>query len=392
MEYKVLDLFCGAGGLSLGFEMAKFETTGFEVARFQIIGGIEFNKDAMDTHESNFPNGYNICRDISSISDEEIIEKFEKVDVIIGGPPCQGFSAGNMHQTQEEREEKNKLFYQFIRFIKLLKPQCFVMENVPQILTRNNGYAKEEILKIMKEELGYTVNIKVLDASNFGVPQRRRRAFFVGFKDGTDFDFKSLETSSLVTVKEAIGDLEEFDKEFHKNTLENLEKKDFPLDDSYKKAFKENIKKSEEFTISKTLTLKKSEKEITSHNIRYPKIEVQERMIGVPEGGNWRDVKDEKWVNHRLNRHSSAYRRLESDKPSVTIDTGHMNYFHYKFNRVPTVRESARLQSFPDSFKFTGTATSQFRQVGNAVPPLLAKAIANKIIKILEEKRIKDEK
>ena len=119
-----------------------------------------------------------------------------------------------------------------------------------------------------------------------------------------------------------------------------------------------------------------SNNKLYNHNIRYPKDIVQTRMSHVPEGGNWKDVPEELWDTIRNNRHSSAYRRLNSEDVSVTIDTGHMNYFHPKYNRVPTVRESARIQSFPDDFIFTGGQGAQFRQVGNAVPPLLSYSIA----------------
>lgn len=121
-----------------------------------------------------------------------------------------------------------------------------------------------------------------------------------------------------------------------------------------------------------------------NHNIRYPKNIVQKRMNYVPEGGNWKDVPEELWDTIRNNRHSSAYKRLNSKDVSVTIDTGHMNYFHPKYNRVPTVRESARIQSFPDDFVFTGGQGSQFRQVGNAVPPLLSFAIAKTLKSYLD--------
>ena len=129
---------------------------------------------------------------------------------------------------------------------------------------------------------------------------------------------------------------------------------------------------------------------ITNHEPKYPNEEVQERIRYVPQGGNWRDVPEHLWKVKRNNRHSSAYKRLDENKPSITIDTGHMNYFHPLYNRVPTVRESARLQSFPDDFTFIGTPTSQLRQVGNAVPPLMAKAVAELVKEVLNNAEQKD--
>lgn len=363
--YKVLDLFCGAGGLSLGFKMANFD----------IVGGIDFDQEALDTHKLNFKDGFHFCGDISELDDEFVLENFDgKVDVIIGGPPCQGFSVANMQQKDIECDDRNKLFYEFIRFVRLLKPKAFVMENVPQILTKDKGHVKEVMMDVM-DDLGYNVNVKVLVASDYGVPQRRRRAFFVGLckELNQTFDFGFIEKKPLVTVGDAISDLYGFDNDFKSLTVEDvLDLESKPISEYQK------------------LMRKDSDGKVLNHNIRYPKDIVQKRMEYVPEGGNWKDVPDELWDTVRNNRHSSAYRRLNTEDVSVTIDTGHMNYFHPKYNRVPTVRESARIQSFPDDFIFTGGQGAQFRQVGNAVPPLLSKAIANTLQKYLNDE-IKDD-
>lgn len=348
--HKVLDLFCGAGGLSLGFQLAGYK----------IIGGIDFQKDAIATHERNFKNSVSICGDISQISDEEIIKKFAgKVDVIIGGPPCQGFSAANQHQKLED-DPRNKLFFEFIRFVRILNPKAVVIENVRQILTKDEGFAKLEILRIL-DELGYNVDVKVLDSSEYGVPQSRKRAVFVGVKKniGNISYEKIKKCTHIVNVEEAIGELYELEKS-ESNCLQSKPKTKFQQ------------------------YLRSKDNCILNHEKKYPNSEVQKRMSYVHEGGNWRDVPEEMWASKRDNRHSSAYKRLDSKKVSITIDTGHMNYFHPKFNRVPTVRESARIQSFPDYFIFEGTPTSQLRQVGNAVPPLMAKAIAELIKEVID--------
>ena len=351
--YKVLDLFCGAGGLSLGFQLAGYK----------IIGGIDFQKDAMKTHERNFKNSISICGDISKIDNSEILEKFDgKVEVIIGGPPCQGFSAANQQRKLED-DPRNKLFFEFIRFVKILKPKAIVIENVRQILTKNNGFAKREILRIL-DELGYNVDVRVLDASEYGVPQSRKRAIFVGVKkDIGIITYHNIKKSSeVVTVEEAIGELYEIDG----NRDNHFDNKPVTKYQKYLRS-KDNV--------------------IHNHEIKYPNENVQKRMTYVHEGGNWRDVPKHLWTNNRTNRHSSAYKRLDSKKVSITIDTGHMNYFHPKHNRVPTVRESARIQSFPDYFVFEGTTTSQLRQVGNAVPPLMARAIAELIKETLNNEK-----
>lgn len=351
LKYDVLDLFCGAGGLSLGFKMAGFD----------IVGGIDFDQEALDTHKLNFKEGYHYCGDISELDDEFVLDNFDgKVDVIIGGPPCQGFSVANMQQKDIECDDRNKLFYEFIRFVRLLKPKAFVMENVPQILTKDKGHVKKVMMEVM-DELGYNVNVKVLLASDYGVPQRRRRAFFVGLDKSfkKTFDFNNIEKKPKVTVANAISDLYGFDDETKSSTVDD----EFDLDAEANCDYQKLMRKG-------------SNGILHNHNIRYPKEIVQTRMEHVPEGGNWKDVPEELWDTVRSNRHSSAYRRLDTRDVSVTIDTGHMNYFHPKYNRVPTVRESARIQSFPDDFIFTGGQGAQFRQVGNAVPPLLSCAIA----------------
>lgn len=357
MKYSVLDLFCGAGGLSLGFKNAGFK----------IIGGVEFDETAMETHKANFGSDeetiFEYCGDINKISDFEIEELKEKVDVIIGGPPCQGFSNGNRQQNLED-DPRNKLFFQYIRFVKIINPKAFLIENVPQILTRNNGYAKDQILRITKE-LGYKVKVRVLCSEDYGVPQKRRRTVFVGIREDiqAEFNFEDIEPIfEATTVYDAIADLTILETRSNFNTLSKFERS--PLQEYYYNPLSDIIWNHEPST----------------HNDK-----VVERIRCVPQGGNWQNVPEELWDTHRTNRHSSAYKRLDYMEPSITIDTGHMNYFHPIFDRVPTVRESARIQTFDDSFIFKGTITQQLRQVGNAVPPIMAQAIANTIIKVLND-------
>lgn len=338
----VLDLFCGAGGLSYGFKLAGFS----------IIGGVEWDRAAMETHSTNFKSKFEFCGDIKDISDDMIVKNLKGVDVIIGGPPCQGFSSANRHE-KEKDDPRNKLFFEYLRFIRILHPKVFVIENVKEILTKDNGFAKNRIIEITSE-LGYSVSVEVLNAADFGVPQFRRRAIFVGIASdlGCVFDFESLhKTDRYVTVYDAIGDICYPDRNITNSFLNYVKDSDT----------------------------------LYNHNPKLPCEKVVARMKYVPQGGNWKDVPDELWDRQRDNRHSSAYKRLSFDEPSITIDTGHMNYFHPIYHRVPTVRESARLQSFPDSFVFCGNQSEQYRQVGNAVPPLMARAIANEIYRILKE-------
>ena len=341
-ELNVIDLFCGCGGLSLGFKQAGFN----------IVMGIDFNESAIETFNNNFDN-VGICANLLDYNKSEIIKNnlsSKEVDVIIGGPPCQGFSAAN-RWGDSNTDERNKLFFEYVKFVDYYSPKVVVIENVRQIITANGGYAKDKIYEIF-ESRGYKVHHCILKAEEYGVPQNRRRNFFVAIK-GIDFDFETLKKKQLVSVFEAIGDLYGYED----NTNGEIVGKE-PNNDYLKYV--------------------RDSKTIKNHYIHYPSKSTQEKMKYVPQGGNWEDIPPKMFKTIRDNRHSSAYRRLREDSPSVTIDTGnaHSNYYHPIYNRIPTIREAARLQSFPDSFVFYGSMTDQYRQVGNAVPPLLAKALA----------------
>ena len=350
-SYRLLDLFCGCGGISEGYALAGYI----------IAGGIDFNVDATKTFQHNFKEATVFCTDISQFSNDRIKEEYHDIDVIVGGPPCQGFSSANRWQ-KEADDPRNKLFFQFLRFVEVLKPKAVMIENVRGLLTRDNGYAKERIESLL-DEMEYNVSMAVRCASDYGVPQDRRRAIIVGIKrnnpqDQRRFDFSSIPLADKTTVFDAIGELYEFENK-RPDTMYLKKAPDTPLRDYYRR----------------------EDGLVTDHVSVYPAEKVQERIKHVPQGGNWQDVPDELWSNLRSNRHSSAYRRLKEDEPSCTIDTGnaHSNYFHPIYNRIPSIRESARLQSFPDSFEFIGTRGSKYKQVGNAVPPLLAKAIAEQL-------------
>ncbi len=350
MYYRVLDLFSGCGGLSYGFRKAGYN----------IIGGIDYNQDCVNTFAINFKTKLNFCGDISKITDDEVALKYQNVDVVIGGPPCQGFSSANMWQKDID-DERNKLFLDFVRFIKVIKPKAFLMENVAQVLSKGNGEVKKKLELFLQDQ--YYIDNKILFANDYGVPQKRKRNFFIGinknYESGFNFDY--IKSKDKVSVGEAISDL--YDVENKKNS---------------KFSSKPLSKYQKEMRL-------KSKDLIHNHEPQKHNEKVVKRIKLVPEGGNWKDVPEELWDTIRNNRHSSAYKRLNSNDASVTIDCGHMNYFHPKFNRVPTVRESARLQSFPDDFIFTGSKGSQLKQVGNAVPPLLSYAIAKVLKSKLDE-------
>lgn len=345
-QYNVLDLFCGCGGISEGFQMAGFN----------IVGGVDFNKDATETFAKNFKKAKVICGDITKITNDDIREDYHQVDIIIGGPPCQGFSSANRWQ-KEKDDPRNKLFFEYLRFVEILRPKVVMIENVRGLLTRDNGYAKDRINTLL-EEMNYSVRMSILDASEYGVPQCRKRAVIIGINNDyckMPFDFNEIVKLPKVTVDDALSDIYGFENN--------------PGQASYVQA-----KALSDYQV----LMKDGTTMLFDHEVKYPADIVQKRISYVPQGGNWQNVPPELWPSQRQNRHSSAYKRLQQDSQSCTIDTGnaHSNYFHPLYNRIPSVRESARLQSFPDSFVFSGPRGSKYKQVGNAVPPLLAKAIA----------------
>ncbi len=355
MERKVIDLFSGCGGISLGFKLAGFE----------IVGALDNNADSLGTFKLNFPSARIYCGDIENLSNGSVRRFFgvNTVDVIVGGPPCQGFSNANRYKKPEE-DPRNRLFAHFLRLVRVLKPRAVMIENVRGMLTKDDGYVRGKIHEELGR-LGYSVDSRLLNASDYGVPQKRIRAFFVGVK-GKRFSFDDLAPAvEKCTVRDAIGDLYNLEgSDFGKLILQKRPQTDFQR------------------------FLRREDNMVFDHEVRYPAKIVQKRISFVPQGGNWRDVPKSLWPSNRDNRHSSAYKRLKEDDVSVTIDTGnaHSNYFHPVHNRLPSVREAARLQSFPDSFVFAGTRSSKYRQVGNAVPPLLAKTVALKIKDLLDER------
>lgn len=339
MNLNCIDLFCGCGGLSLGFEKAGFN----------ILLGIDAWEDAITTFNYNHKNSKGICSDLSTLNPKDIESQLngKSVDVIIGGPPCQGFSVAGKRIVDDER---NKLYKNFVRFVEYFKPKAFMMENVPNILSIGGGIVRDAIVKDFSD-LGYKVVYKILTASDYGVPQNRRRTFFVGFRNGTDFYFPQPTIESKVTSKEAISDLPD-------ETVLDGEKYPVAPQSNYQKLMRKNANG------------------LYNHRVTVHTEQTKRIIAMVPDGGNYKDLPVELQQTRKVH---IAWTRLDSSKPSFTIDCGHNHHFHYKYNRVPTVRESARIQSFPDDFIFLGKLGSQLRQVGNAVPPLMAEEIAKEI-------------
>lgn len=346
-QYTFIDLFSGCGGMSLGFEQVGFKN----------LLAIDCWKDALITYANNRSDAKTLCEDLATLDPYRIKKKYNiaDVDVIIGGPPCQGFSIAGKRIIEDER---NKLYKAFVGFVDCFRPKAFVMENVPNILSMGHGMVKESIIKDF-ESLGYKVSVQVIIASDYGVPQNRRRAIFVGVSDGRSFDFSELHRIEKVTSYDALSDLTE--DSLADGSPYPLE----PICDFQRYARMDSIG-------------------VFNHMITIHNEKTKEIIAMVPDGGNYKDLPIEFQQTRKVN---IAWTRLCSTKPSFTIDTGHRHHFHYKWNRIPTVRESARIQSFPDDFIFYGSKTSQYKQVGNAVPPLMAKAIAQELSNMLWQRK-----
>lgn len=346
-KLNVLDLFCGAGGLSYGFGCAGFN----------ILLGIDNDKKALETFELNHKGSKTICGDITQITYEEHIKPLlngKQIDVIIGGPPCQGMSLSGPRRFDDPR---NKLYLSYIRLVKEIQPKAFVIENVPGLVGLFGGQIKDSIIEKFTD-MGYRIDHKILCSTDYGVPQSRKRVVFVGTKVGR-FEYPAI-TTNVVTCNMALSDLPPLENELG----EEVSEYSTPPQNHY-----QQIMRKRSDVVLNHVAAKHSDK-------------VKKIIALVPDGGNYKDLPEE----YRASRNFHvAWTRFASDKPAPTIDTGHRHHFHYKYNRVPTVRECARLQSFPDDFRFLGNKTQQFRQVGNAVPPLMAQAIAEQVMKMLEE-------
>ncbi len=354
-KLKVIDLFSGCGGFSYGFQSAGFH----------VMLGVDNDKAALTTFKENHKGSKVFLADLHrDQAIDEIVNMIggEKVDVIIAGPPCQGFS---LTGTRKKNDERNKLFNAVFKLARRVNPQAIIIENVPGLAALYDGFAKNAILDEFAN-MGFTYNSQVLFAPDYEVPQIRKRLFFVGLKPGLGkFEFPEpvLKDNIYNSCSDAISDLPARISEVG---LEEDQYSRNPIT-----TYQIKMRNGSDILYNHVATRH------TPHVINV--------ISQVPEGGNHKDLPAGVGDSRKFNE---AWTRYHSQKPSKTIDTGHRNHFHYQYCRIPTVRENARLQSFPDSFKVFGTRTQQYKQIGNAVPPLLGFHIANKLkdYLVLQEK------
>lgn len=349
MEFRILDLFSGAGGLSKGMDM---------VSGFSTVVASDFNKPALDTFKKNFPKTDIIYGDILNEDIKNTIQEISiknKVNMIIGGPPCQGFS--NKGKKLGLKDPRNFLFLEYLEMVKRIQPEVFVIENVKAMLNASGGYFIDEIKKRITD-LGYNMTYGVLTASDFGVPQKRQRAIIIAMKDYYPV-LPSPTISHEVTVRDAISDLAYLD--------------------SGEGKFEQTYKINPESDYQRLM--RKNSKELYNHQATsHSELALYKLSLIPPEKGKEYLPKELQGKQ----QFKTTWGRLKWDSQSPTIDTrfdtpSNGTNSHPYLNRAITPREAARLQSFPDDFVFLGKKTYVTKQIGNAVPPLMAKAIARSI-------------
>lgn len=360
-NFRILDLFCGAGGMSYGMHKNP---------HFKTVVALDIDEKLSNTFKKNMPDTEVVVGDIKDSNiKSQIIKLARKLDVnmIIGGPPCQGFSLKGKKLGLED--PRNFLFVEYLKLVEELQPEVFVIENVKALLSTSNGWFKNEIINVI-EKLGYKVEYGVLKATNFGVPQTRERAIFICCRS-KEIKLPLPTCDSVTTVRDAISD------------LSYLESNEGEFEQNYKTAPK---------TKYQTLMRKNSKKLYNHKASNHAKIAVDKLKMIPPEKG--KECLPEDLIGRQ--KYHTTWGRLKWDEPSPTIDTrfdaasnGKNN--HPYLNRSITPREAARLQSFDDAFIFYGTKVSIRTQIGNAVPPLMAKAIADQIYEVLGKKENKGE-
>lgn len=384
MALTAISLFSGAGGFCEGARLAGWK----------VVCAVEADEHACKTHAANFPEVALFKGDITRFLAEERENfptlkelKARHIDVVYGGPPCQGFSQIGPRKVSDPR---NELYQEFVRVVRLLKPKAFVLENVPNMIAMKSGLFKTRIVKAFQDAGYKRIAVLPATASDFGVPQHRRRVFVIGIRDGLPFEgeFAAAAETLLgkqkkqheVTVREALSDLPS-----------EVSEDDGPLPYPRKPGgryseFQQQMRLDHDTALMSS-KLKRSHLELDQlHNHHTKGIEARRKKIirAIKPGAKGDSLPPAIWNGTR----SHKWRRLDPAKPSYTIlaqmHRDLSEWIHPTHDRWITVREAARLQSFHDGFIFLGSEWQQLKQVGNAVPPLLAYAIARATTRLIE--------
>ena len=385
MRYMI-DLFAGAGGLSCGLEQAGFKP----------VLANELVEQYAHTYQINHPETKVVVGDVRQVDEKklhELVKEYKEIDLIAGGPPCQGFSVNAPIRSLDD--PRNHLFKEYLRIVNEIRPKAVIIENVPGIISLGKGTIVEQIYEILNG-MGYKVDHKILFAGHYGVPQMRFRTVFIAIRDRREAivfpepeyyatavanfggsktlcynltPMDELVLKSRTTVWDAIGDLPEIVGGAGDGVYEYPQSPET----EYQRYVRKNSKK------------------ITSHFCAKLSAINIERLNYIPQGGSWRDIPfellPEGLKRARRSDHTKRYGRLNPNDLCSTImtkcDPHWGSFFHPTQARVLSVREAARIQSFPDEYVFTGNLTQQYEQVGNAVPPLLGKAVGEAILEMI---------
>lgn len=349
-SYVGIDLFSGAGGMSLGAHMAGVN----------VCYAVESQKEAAETYSRNFPT----CRVINKKIEDVPVSVMGKIPhdqlILFGGPPCQGFSTSNQ-RTRNRANSSNWLFKEFFRFVSGLMPRWVILENVKGLAETEHGFFLDGILTNFKK-LGYLPHWQILNAVDYGVPQNRSRIFIVASRDNESFFFPTPNVMQYVTVQQAICDLPELENGCKAERLSYRT----VAQNSYQASLRHGCDASYDNSVTKNSSI------------------VIERYRHIPQGHNWESIPKNLHIGYRdMTRcHTGIYYRLIANQPSLVVGNFRKNMLIHPFqDRGLSVREASRLQSFPDHFHFSGTIGFQQQQVGNAVPPMLARSVFKEISK-----------
>lgn len=359
MGLRLIDFFAGAGGLSHGFQSAGFD----------VVGGTDIEEKFRKTYEENHDAQY-LVGDITEISSDDVLEAFElqreEVDIVTGGPPCQGFSLAKANR--DPGDSRNQLVSEFIRKIYEIQPRWFLMENVKGLASMESGKVLDYTMEMFREELGYRTEFKVLDSSSFGVPQERERVIIIGNREGKEIPFPDKEFGSNDGQKS----LKNLDSERELEPVRTV--RDALSDLPSLKPGEEKTEYASEPRCNYQRQMRENSRGLRNHNAPNHGERVVNRIKKAEAGEK---IPYDSWTQKR---------RLSWDEPAGTLLAGPRPTYHFGHPEDPrglSIRERARIQSFPDDFVFHGPVAKQRQQTGNAVPPLLSRAIADELKKVM---------
>jgi len=371
-------------------------TCGLQMAGFESILGSDIHPVYAQTFAQNHPQARVITDDICELSEHDILEltglKPGELDLIAGGPPCQGFSINAPIRSLDD--QRNHLFKEYLRIAEVLRPKAILIENVPGLVSLGKGTVVKAIYKHL-EGMGYTVGHRILFAGHYGVPQMRFRTIFIALRDGGKVEFPE-PTHNAQAVANFAGAKELclrttplFSQHLQKQTSVQDAISDLPSLEPGQSVHDAEYPVEPQSGLQKML--RAGSEKIYNHTCAKLGKENLARLKYIPQGGSWRDIPHEMLPlglqRARRSDHTKRYGRLHPDALCSTIltkcDPHWGSFFHPTQDRAISVREAARIQSFPDRYVFTGNLTQQFEQVGNAVPPLMAKAIGEKIKQLI---------